>query len=77
MKDVNVGIVTHVGATTGDYGPRLQFRVDGKKKVAFYVLTKKDTFFDTKDVIWRNPCKLPIIDMPFSFDPSTEAGPSR
>ena len=77
MKDVKVGIVSHDGTTTGDDGPQLQVQITGKKKVAFDIATKKDTFFDTKNVIGRNLGKLPIIDMPSAFDPSVEAGPSQ
>ena len=77
MKDVNVGIVTRVGATTRDNGPWLQVHLTGKKRVTFDITTKKDTFFDTKNAIRRNLGKLPIVDMPFAFDPSVEAGPSR
>ena len=77
MKDVDVGIVTHAGATTSDDGQRQLVRIAGKKKVAFDVVTKKDTFFESKQVIGRNPGKLPIIDMPSAFDPSVEAGPSQ
>ena len=51
MKDVDVGIVTRVGATTRDDGPRLQVRLAGKKKVAFDIAIEKDTFFDAKNVI--------------------------
>ena len=40
-------------------------------------MIEKDTFFDVKNEILRNPGKLPIVDMPFAFDPSAEAGPSR
>ena len=40
-------------------------------------MVEKDTLFDAKKEIGRNPGKLPIVDMPFSFDPSIEAGPSR
>ena len=77
MKDVNVGIVTHVGAKTGDDGPWLQVWLAGKKKVAFDIATEKDTFFDAKNEIERNAGKLPIVDIPFAFDPSAKAGPSR
>ena len=77
MKDVDVGIVTHASVTTGDNAPRLQFQMTGKKKVTFDIATKKDTFFDAKNEIKRNPSKLPIIDMPSTFDPSLETLPSR
>ena len=76
MRDVNVGIVTRTGVTTGDDGPWLQVWITGKKKVAFDIAIEKDTFFDTKNEIRRNPGKLPIIDMPSAFDPSIEIGPS-
>ena len=76
MKDVNIGIVTHAGATTRDDGPWLQVRLTGKKKVAFDIATKKDTLFDAKNDIGINMGKLPVVDMPFVFYPSVEAGPS-
>ena len=77
MKDVDVGIFTHVGATNGDDGPRLQVWIAGKKKVAFNIAIEKDTFFDAKNEIGRNPGKLPIVYIPFAFNPSTEAKPLR
>ena len=43
--------------------------------MSFDNATKKDTFFGEKNAIRRNMGKLPIIDMPFSFDPSVEARP--
>ena len=70
MKDVDVGIVTHTGVTTEYDGPWLQVWLVGKKKVIFDIVTKKYTFFDAKNEIRRNLGKLPIVDMPFSFDPS-------
>ena len=45
--------------------------------MAFDIATNKDTFFGIKDAIGRNLGKLPIIDMPFAFDPSVEARPSQ
>ena len=77
IKDVDVGIVTRAGATNGDDGPWLQVRITSKKKAAFDIVTKKDTFFNAKNGIGRNPGKLPIVDIPFAFDPSVEARPSR
>ena len=74
MKDVGVGIVTRTGATTGDDGPWIQVRLVGKKKVTFDIAIEKYTFFDGKNEIRRNPGKIPIVDMPFAFDPSVEVG---
>ena len=37
---------------------------------------KKSIFLGEKHAIERNLGKLPIIDMPFTFDPSIDAGPS-
>ena len=76
MKDVDVGIVTRDGVTTGDDGPWLQVLLAGKKQVTFDIAPEKDTFFDAKNKIGRNPGKLPIVDMPFAFYPSIEGGPS-
>ena len=77
MKDVDVGIFTRASVTIGDDGLWQQVRLTGKKKVAFDIVTEKDTFFDAKNVIRRNPGKLPIINIPSTFDPSVEAGPLR
>ena len=74
MKDVDVGIVTHTGVTTGDDGPWLQVCLACKKNITFDIVTEKYTFFDSKNEIRRNPGKLPIVDMPFAFDPCVEAG---
>ena len=77
MTDVDVGVVTHVGATTREDGQWQQVQLAGKKKVEFDIVMEKDTFFEAKHAIRRNLSKLPIIDMPYAFDPSIEAGPSR
>ena len=77
MKDVDIGVVTRVGVTTGEDGSRQQVRFTGKKKVAFDIATEKDTFFEAKHAIKRNLVKLPVIAMPSAFDPSVEVGPSR
>ena len=50
-QDVDVSIVTRGGATMRDDGPQPQVRLAGKKKVAFDIATKKETFFETQDVI--------------------------
>ena len=71
-----MGVVTRVGATTGENGPRQQVRFAGKKKVAFDIATEKDTFFEAKQAIERNTGQLPIVEMSFAFDPSVEVGPS-
>ena len=44
--------------------------------MAFDIEMEKDTFFEAKQAIGINPGKLPIIDMPSTFDPSVEVGPS-
>ena len=76
MKDDHLRIVTRDGTKTGDDGPWKQVQLVGKKKVAFNIATKPNTFFEAKQVIGRNLGKIPIIDMLFSFDPSVEVGPS-
>ena len=48
-----------------------------KEKGRICIATKKDTFFCAKNAIERNPGKLPIVDMPFAFDPFVETIPSR
>ena len=40
-------------------------------------MIEKYTFFGAKNAIGRNPGKLPIVDMPFAFDPFVETRPSR
>ena len=77
MKAVDVGIVTRADVKTRDDGTSQQVWLIGKKKVAFDIATEKDTFFGEKHAIGMNLGKLPIIDMPFDFDPSVEAGPSQ
>ena len=47
MQDVNVSIVTHGGAMKGDDGPQTQIRLDGRKKAAFDIATKKEMCFVT------------------------------
>ena len=76
MKDADVGIVTRASMKIGDEGPWQPSWIAGKKKDAFDIATKKDTFFEAKKAIGRNLGKIPIIDMPFAFDPSIEEGPS-
>ena len=46
MQDVDVVVVTRVGATTGEDGPFPQGWLIGKKKVQFDVNREKDTFFE-------------------------------
>ena len=77
MKDVDVGIVTRASAKIGYDGPWIQVSITSKKKVAFDIAIEKDTFFDAKNIIRKNLGKLPIVDMPFAFDPSVEVGLSR
>ena len=72
MKDVDVGVVTRVSATTREDRPWKQVHLAGKKKVAFDIAMEKDTFFEAKHAIRTNLSKLPIIDIP-----SVEVGPSQ
>ena len=72
MKDVNVGVATHTCVTIGKYGLQQQVQLTGKEKLAFDIVTEKDTFFEAKHAIGRNSSKLLIIDMPFYFNPSIE-----
>ena len=76
-KDVDVRVVTHAGATTGEDGTWEQVQFIGKKKVAFDIVMEKHTFFEAKHAIERNPGKLPIIKMLSAFDPSVEVGSSQ
>ena len=45
MKDVDIGIVTRVGATTGEDILHPQVQLMGKKNKAFDIATEKETFF--------------------------------
>ena len=76
MKDVDVGVVTRAGATTGEDGSCQQVQFARKKKVEFDIVMEKYTFFEAKHAIGINLGKLTIIEMSFSFDPSVEVGPS-
>ena len=51
--------------------------MDGKKKVQFDIVTERDTYFEAREAIGRNPGKTPIFGMPSTFDSSLEAGPSQ
>ena len=75
-KDVDVGIVTRGGVTTGGDGTQPQVRLVGKKKAHFDIATKRDTSFEVHEALGRNPSKTPIFVMPSAFDSSLEAGPS-
>ena len=74
-KDLDVGVVTRAGATTGEDGSCQQVQFARKKKVEFDIVMEKDTFFEAKHAIERNSGKLPVIAIPSTFDPSIEAGP--
>ena len=43
----------------------------------FIINAEKDTFFEACDVIGRNPCKLPIYEMPTALDSILVVGPLR
>ena len=58
-------------------GPTPQVRLSGKKKIAFDIATKKETVFGARDAIERNLGKSPVYEMPFDFNSSLEARPSR
>ena len=51
MKDVDVGIVTRAGVTTGNDGPWHQVQITGNKKFTFDIAIEKDTFFDARNAI--------------------------
>ena len=51
MKDANVGVVTHTGATTRKYGLQQKVRLTGKEKLAFDIVIEKDTLFDARNEI--------------------------
>ena len=48
----------------------------GKKKAPFDIVAERDTFFEARDAIGRNPGKSPIYEIPFVFYSSLEVGPS-
>ena len=47
-----------------------------KKKAPFDITTERDTFFEARDAIGRNPCKSHVYEIHPAFDFSLEAGPS-
>ena len=40
-------------------------------------MTKRDTFFEAREALGRNPGKTPIFGMPSTFDSSLEVGTSQ
>ena len=76
-KDVDIVVFTHVSVITREDRMHQQVWFAGKKKVAFDIAMEKDTFFKARHETARNLGKLPIIDMPSTFDPSIEVGPSQ
>ena len=75
-QDVDIVVITHARAMTGEDGPRQQVRFARKKKVAFDIAIEKDTFFEDKHTIGRNLSNSPVIEMPSAFDPSVQVVPS-
>ena len=51
MQDVDVAIVSRGGTMTGNDGPWPQVQLFRNNKVTFDIVTKKETFFETRDVI--------------------------
>ena len=74
-QDVDFIGITHRGATTREDSLIPQAWLSGKKKVQFDFNTEKDTFFEAWDEMRRNSGKLPIYEMPTSFDSTLEEGP--
>ena len=74
--DVDIAIVTHAGATTGEDGPRPQIQLARQKKVLFDINAEKDTFFEARNAIGRNLGKLLAYEIPTTFDTTLVAGPS-
>ena len=74
---IDVVVVTRACVTIREDGTHQQVRFVGKKKEAFDIAMEKETFFQSKHAIGRNPVKLPLVEMPSSFDPSIKEGPSR
>ena len=49
----------------------------GKKKSQFDITTKRETLFEAREALGRNPGKTPIFGMPSAFSSSLEARPSQ
>ena len=77
MQDANVTVITHGGAMKGEDIPFPQIQLDGKKKLQFDVDAERDTFFEARYAIRRDPGKLFVYEMLNAFDSTLVAGPSR
>ena len=54
-----------------------QVQLVGKKNVQFDVDVERDTFFEARDVIRRDPGKFPVYEMPLFFYSTLVVGPLR
>ena len=72
MQDVDFTVVTPRGATTEEDIPIPQVQLAGNKKVQFDVNVEKSTFFEGWDEICRKLSKLPIYEIPTTFDSNLE-----
>ena len=75
MQDVDVAVITRGDAIMRKDIPHPQIRLDGKKKVQFNVIVKKDTLFEPRDVIGINTSKLPVYEIPTAFYSTFVVGP--
>ena len=66
-QPADVGVITTGGAETRDDSPILQIRLATCKKVQFDVDIKKENLFDTRKILSRNTCKIPIYEMEPTF----------
>ena len=73
---VDVVVVIRAGVTTKEDGPCPQVQITGKKNTAFDIVIEKETFFQAKHEIRRNPGKFLFVEMSSTFDPFVDAGPS-
>ena len=75
IQAINIIVVIRVSATNGEDGPRQQVGFVGNKREAFDIMTEKETFFQAKHAIKRNPGKFPVVEMSSAFDPFVDARP--
>ena len=61
----------------GKDGMHPQIQLAGKNKVYFDIDAERDTFFEERYVIGRNPDKLHFYEMTTAFDSNSVVGPSQ
>ena len=76
MQDADVVVITCGGTSTGEDRSFTQIQLAGKKKVQLNFDHEKETLVEMHDVIRRDMGKLPIYEIPTSFDSTSIVGPS-